>query len=252
MVNLFFATLFLAVSCLVFFRPASMSRRTNRIFIDLEKKITGLYVRSGLSWKLKPMIHAYAALTLFQVLFFLWVATSKQTPVALVVSILSVALPIVALKKKADARISMMLQEIPSTLELAALCMRAGHDILSALTWVSDRNGGSELSRELKLALQSTNLGLSRSGAFLLLYERTQLPELHQLAITIAQSEEYGHSLSAVLESQAWAIRQKLFRMSEQQAQKAPYKMLIPLLGLIFPVTFVLLFGPLVLKLLKM
>lgn len=253
MVNILFATLCLSFTFfLIKKKPQKIASLYEKASAYAVMRLAGLHVQSGTHWNLKSLIKIYLKTVVFLLMICSWLAMTQQNLMLLVLAFCIFLMPVFFLHHKAKQRTSKILQEVPPLLDLTAITMHAGHDILSALSSVCKDARDSALQQEVKFVLQSTRLGVSRSEAFILLYERTQLPELHQLAISISQSEEYGHSLSNVLESQSWAIRQKLFLLSEQNAQKAPYKMLIPLLGLIFPVTFLLLLGPLMITFLQL
>ena len=64
-------------------------------------------------------------------------------------------------------------------------------------------------------------------------------------------AERHGSGLGPILRAQAEQRRQERFQQAEKLAMKAPVKMLFPLLVFIFPCTFVLLFFPIVVRLLE-
>jgi tight adherence protein C len=87
-------------------------------------------------------------------------------------------------------------------------------------------------------------LGASRRQALLNLVERTRLDELRLLVAALLQAEELGANVSETLTVQAEQLRIRRRQLAEEKARKAPVKMLVPLVGLIFPAMFVVLLAP--------
>jgi tight adherence protein C len=105
-----------------------------------------------------------------------------------------------------------------------------------------------DLSRELQQVLTEMQLGSSRRDALLGLVERTKLDELRLLVAAVLQADELGANLSETLRVQAEQLRIRRRQVAEERARKAPIKMLMPLVGFIFPAIFVVLLAPAVLQ----
>jgi tight adherence protein C len=155
------------------------------------------------------------------------------------------------LVRRIQERRRSILLDLPYYLDLITLAVEAGLDLIAAIDEVirSDRPG--PIRDEFQATLRAIRFGESRSRAFLRMAERTSLPPLHLLASAVTQSEELGSSLGGLLRLQSESLRRDLFRRAEEEAQRAPIKLLLPLLGLIFPVVFLLLFAPLALTLFR-
>ncbi len=81
--------------------------------------------------------------------------------------------------------------------------------------------------------------------------QRVPEPALQETARTVIQGIELGSSLSPILRAQARALRQRRAFEAERKAAQAPLKLMFPLFVFIFPTIFVVLFGPILLHVLR-
>jgi tight adherence protein C len=141
-----------------------------------------------------------------------------------------------------------ILSNLPYYLDLATLALEAGLDLVASLEEILRHDRPNPLRDEFATLLAEIRMGSTRTEAFSALASRTQLRSLSLLASAVTQSEEFGTSLGPLLRLQSESIRRELKRQAEEAAARAPLKLLIPLIGLIFPVVFLLLFAPLFLR----
>jgi tight adherence protein C len=81
--------------------------------------------------------------------------------------------------------------------------------------------------------------------------EKISLPELTGFIDAVIQADKMGGSIKEIIKAQAAEIRQKRFQYLKKKAHEAPVKLLIPLMLFIFPVIFIILFAPIVIKLIQ-
>ena len=94
-------------------------------------------------------------------------------------------------------------------------------------------------------------MGRERRQALKEMAQRTGVPELSRFAAAVIQADSLGVPLSRVLHEQSSEIRIRRRQRAEESAQKAPVKMLFPMVFLIFPALFVVVLGPAIPRLLE-
>jgi tight adherence protein C len=161
--------------------------------------------------------------------------------------LLGLYLPYMWLRRRVEDRQRRLRRALPDALDLMAIAVSAGLSLDSAMSEVVQRWDG-ELSRELNQVLTEMQLGASRRQALLDLVQRVRLDELRLLVAALLQAEELGANLSETLSVQAEQLRVRRRQLAEERARKAPVKMLLPLVGFIFPAMFVVLLAPAVLQ----
>ena len=78
--------------------------------------------------------------------------------------------------------------------------------------------------------------------------ERVNLKDLTTFVRSVIQAEKMGSSLRNTLKIQAEQRLEERFQRAEKTAMQAPVKLIIPLIMVIFPLTFVILLFPIVVK----
>ena len=147
------------------------------------------------------------------------------------------------LGRKVKARQKAILLMIPDTLDLLTISVRAGLGFDAALARVVDKLKGP-LSDEFRRALAEVRVGKARRDALRDIVPRTEVTPLTNFIGAIIQAEQLGVSISKVLQVQSEQLRIERRQRAEEQAAKAPIKMLFPLVGCIFPSLFIVILGP--------
>jgi len=136
-----------------------------------------------------------------------------------------------------------ILRAIPDTLDLLTISVRAGLGFDAALAKVTEKMRGP-LPDEFRRGLIEIRMGKTRREALRAIVARTEVPALTNFVGAIIQAEQLGVSISKVLEVQSEQLRIERRQRAEELAAKAPIKMLLPLVGCIFPSLFVVILGP--------
>ena len=152
-------------------------------------------------------------------------------------------LPSSRLNRAVDERERLVRTQLPDILDLLVICMEAGLGFSAAVARTV-ANVEGEMADEFGLALAEMRAGASRSAALKNLAERVQIPEVQSFVLAIRQADEFGISVATVLRDQAEEMRVHRRQLAQEKAQKAPVKMLIPMVFCIFPPLFIIVIGP--------
>jgi tight adherence protein C len=158
--------------------------------------------------------------------------------------------PNLFLYQKGHDRTEKMQRELPDALDLLCISVEAGLGFDAALSQVA-RNTQGPLSQELARVLQEMQIGLGRSAALRALGERSTLGDLRSFTSAMVQADAFGIPVGQVLRVQSGEIRLKRRQRAEEQAQKVPVKIMIPLVLFILPCLFIAVIGPAVINLMS-
>ncbi|HEX5591046.1 MAG TPA: type II secretion system F family protein [Candidatus Limnocylindrales bacterium] len=152
-------------------------------------------------------------------------------------------LPEFWLSGRVKRRQKAILLQIPDALDLLTISVRAGLGFDAALGKVVEKMKGP-LIDEFRRALAEVRVGKVRRDALRDIIPRTEVQPLTNFVGAIIQAEQLGVSISKVLQVQSEQLRIERRQRAEEQAAKAPIKMLFPLVGCIFPSLFIVILGP--------
>ncbi len=157
--------------------------------------------------------------------------------------VLGLRIPDFFLKRQATKRQLKLTDELPDNLDLLTVSVEAGLGFDQALLKVVEKTRGP-LAQEFKKVLHEVRIGKPRRDALKEMSGRVGVEELQTFVAAVVQAEQLGVSIGNVLRIQAQQLRQKRRLKAEEKAQKAPVKMLIPMILFIFPSLFIVLLGP--------
>jgi tight adherence protein C len=151
--------------------------------------------------------------------------------------------PDAILNRRVEERQHDIRTKLPDVLDLLVISVEAGLGFEQALDRTVSSVPGA-LTQEFARMLGEVRAGASRADAMRSMEKRTDVPELRSFVLAILQADAFGVSIGRVLRAQADEMRIKRRQMAQEKAQKAPVKMMIPMVFCVFPALFVVVIGP--------
>jgi tight adherence protein C len=153
-----------------------------------------------------------------------------------------VALPVRVLSLAGDRRRKAG-REMPRHMDMLALCMSSGMDLVLALRHVSGGDQGV-LAEEIGYLLKTLEMGQTRREALLALEEGLPAPEVGDFCRAVIQAEAKGASVRDALVQQAVMSRARRSVRAEELAARAAVLLLGPMFMLVVCI-LLLIVGPL-------
>jgi tight adherence protein C len=158
--------------------------------------------------------------------------------------------PMTIVRRRSRRRYEAIDYELPNLIDLIVVTVEAGLGFTGSIQLAAERFEGP-LGDELRLTLQEQSMGLSGKEALRNLLERCDTPLMRAFVRSVLQGETLGVSIGQIMRDLAVDMRKRRRQAAEERAQKAPIKLLFPLVFLIFPAMFVVILGPAVFAFLK-
>ena len=165
-----------------------------------------------------------------------------------VVLLMGAALPVMWISDTHKRRDRDIIRNLPVFLEYLTMCVDAGLNFLGALQQAVDKGPNGAMKNEFRIVLRDIRSGLPRAEALTRMEQRVNLKDVSTFVRSVIQAEKMGSSLRNTLQIQAQQRLEERFQRAEKTAMQAPVKLVIPLIMFIFPLTFVILLFPIVVK----
>ncbi|MEO6044889.1 MAG: type II secretion system F family protein [Tepidiformaceae bacterium] len=232
---------------------AMVRRVTNMLPSSMSDRLEGSIAQAGMKFKPGQFIVVVAIIAgVLPIAATLYMASSGTSGIKLVVvfavmTVLSVYGPRMWLMGRVKRRRKEIWRALPDAFDLITASVEAGLGIDAAFNRVIEKVHGP-FAEELTRTMREITMGRSRRDAFLDMTDRTGVEELRSLVNAIIQAESMGISIGGVIRVQTGVIRVKRRQRAEEQAFKAPIKMVFPLVFFIFPSIMLVIGGPAVIQ----
>jgi tight adherence protein C len=135
---------------------------------------------------------------------------------------------------------------LADALDLMVITMEAGLGLNAAMLKVCEelKDVHPDISKEFELANLEIRVGRERSEALRNLADRSGVEDLNSLVGMLIQADRFGTSIARAVRVYSDSLRTKRRQRAEQAAQKAAFKLLLPLGALLFPTMFIVILGP--------
>jgi tight adherence protein C len=154
------------------------------------------------------------------------------------------------LKKLIKERQQEIERSLPDAIDLLTVSIEAGLSFDGAMAKLAEKMSGVLVS-EFSIVLKEMKMGISKRDALKSMIKRVPVDNLITFVGAIIQADQLGVSIGNVLRIQSNIMRQKRRLKASELAMKAPIKMLFPMVFFIFPTIFIVLLGPVVIKVME-
>jgi tight adherence protein C len=225
--------------------PKNDSSAITRLEKDL--RLAGMYIGAREFSGIKTAVLLTCLGTSIALVIFTSVPIMVKLMIFVFGLVLGVLIPRYYLKAKVKKRQEGIRLQMPDVMDLLSVNVEAGLGFDSALLRVCEKTKGT-LIDELLIVYREIQMGKPRRSALKSLSERSTVEELKTFTSAVIQAEQLGISIKNVLRIQAQQLRVGRRQKAEEKAMKAPIKMMLPLVIFIFPVIFIILLGPSLVK----
>jgi len=156
--------------------------------------------------------------------------------------------PALWIYERVKVRKGAIARELPAVVDMLALSVEAGLSLFGAIERICAKKKGSFLIDEMRRMLKFIELGASRRDGLGLLADRCRSRDVSSLITLILQAELLGAGVGQVLKQQAGYLRGERFRRAERMGASAAQKLLFPLVFCTMPATFIVIFGPVLIR----
>jgi len=223
------------------------------LLAGVERKLVAAGEPMNLNGFLTMVLVSTAAAAGFGLLIMFVMGTAiglMQVGIFATLALLGFYMPFYIVNSRSRQRQHAIIKSLPDAFDLITTCVEAGLGLDASLSRVAEKVQGP-FAQELSRSLREIALGKTRRDALKELGERTQVPDLIQFTNAVIQAEAMGSSIGQVLRVQSDQLRVRRRQRAEEQAYKAPVKMLFPLVICIFPTLFIVILGPAVITIMN-
>jgi tight adherence protein C len=172
---------------------------------------------------------------------------AKAVAAAVIALVVGWMAPVLLVQRRGRLRMAKVERALPDLIDQIVVTLEAGVGFGNSLQLAADRSKGP-LGEELRLTLQEQRMGLGLTAALKNMMERADTTNMRSFVRAVVQGETLGVSIGTIMRNLAIEMRKRRRQAAEEQAQKAPVKMILPLVLCIFPSIGIVVLGPAVIQ----
>lgn len=247
-------TLFRMFGAGIYFFAANTGRIMTDIFPKQTLRIAEAIQKADVDLEVKDVYGAQILFCLmggivgFLAMINVPLSPALQIMIAVVFGLVGLLYPVMYIEKLAEQRMEEIMHHLPFTIDLISSSMNAGLDFGAAIRYLLTSGEDNILRKEFALFLREVELGKNRTEALRDMQKRINLTEFSRFVSAIAFGMDSGSSIIEVMRIQAEEMRRVKYTRAEQQAAKAPTKMIIPMALFVFPSMFIIILVPIFLR----
>lgn len=169
--------------------------------------------------------------------------SALKVVILLAIVALSWELPATVIRARGRKRLDEIDRTLPQFVDLVVATVEAGISFGGAVNGAASRFTGA-LGEELQLTMHQQNLGISSERALQDMLQRCDTPAVRSFVRAVVRAESHGVSIGPMLRHLAHDIRQRRRDIARERIQKAPVKLLFPLVLLILPALLIVIMFP--------
>lgn len=154
-----------------------------------------------------------------------------------------------SIKKRIKQRRNSIERDLPFALDMMTLSVEAGSDLISAISRVAERLKKGPLGYEFKRMSNAIHMGVPRCEAFKEMSRAVGVDSVSAIVALLVQADKLGTGVGPILRAASSRMRAIRFAAAERRGAVAAQKALLPLILCIMPAAFVVIFGPIALRL---
>jgi tight adherence protein C len=183
--------------------------------------------------------------------FMLWTIFPDSVLIVFIGVLIGFYVPLARLDAEGKRRLKRIRADLPYMMDLMTLSVQAGADFIFAIQNIIDNFPDRPLRDEMKMLLANVRAGNSRKEALLKLKLRVPLIEVSSFVGALIRADEMGSGLVEVLRAQSVFCKNKRMQELRERAKRAATLMIVPLILFIFPCMFIMILGPIAIKLVQ-
>jgi tight adherence protein C len=194
-------------------------------------------------------MHGYRVLgaTGLPLLFFLMLSSSGLSGIKILLvimtGVLGWQLPAIVIHRRGKERLDEIDRQLPDVIDLLIATVEAGMGFGAALDLVAGRYRGA-LGDELRLTMKQQRLGIGMQQGLEDMGDRCDTASMRAFIRTATRGESMGVSVGPILRELSVDMRRRRRQAAREKMQKAPIKMIFPLMFLVMPALMIVIMYP--------